>query len=314
MTIHMTLPGPDISVIVVTYNQGATLGRTLDSILSQQTDARFEIIIGDDASSDDTLAVCNRYADWHPGKIRILRRERNLGVVANYFDCIKAARGRYIADCAGDDFWIDNSKLQRQFELLESHPEVSLVHTAWRISDPDGANPKPAPAGAPEIHLCTAMYRRDTIMRELENSKGQLADPDFANEDRSVIEACLKGGRTAYIPIVTLNYCVGHDSVSHRPEPSRAFDYLLATFRQERWLRDYFGLEPFSSTGKFKAHTGHLVAMAFRSGDPARRDAMTEELKLHPEMKAGIKSRLYKAIMRSPRLWRIVRALILRGS
>ena len=63
---------PTISVIVVTYNQEATIGRTLDSILMQQCHVPYEIVIGEDCSSDQTLAVCEQYAEKHPDKIRLL--------------------------------------------------------------------------------------------------------------------------------------------------------------------------------------------------------------------------------------------------
>lgn len=82
-----------ISIIVVTYNQEETIGRTLDSILSQRYEGDFEIVIGDDASTDRTGEICRDYAARYPARIRYIGRERNLGVVRNYFDCIEQSRG-----------------------------------------------------------------------------------------------------------------------------------------------------------------------------------------------------------------------------
>ena len=101
-----------ISVVVVTYNQAATIGRTLDSILMQQCHVPFEIVIGEDCSTDDTRAICQNYAEKHPDIIRLICNERNKGIVDNYYDCLLTCRGKYIADCAGDDFWIDTQKLE----------------------------------------------------------------------------------------------------------------------------------------------------------------------------------------------------------
>ena len=121
-----------ISVVVVTYNQAETIGRTLDSVLMQQCHVPFEIVIGEDCSTDDTRAICQDYAEKHPDIIRLVCNERNKGLVDNYFDCLLACRGKYIADCAGDDFWIDPQKLEKEVTVMEKHPEVTMVITNWQ--------------------------------------------------------------------------------------------------------------------------------------------------------------------------------------
>ena len=86
-----------ISVIVCTYNQQDTIGRTLDSILSQECHLPFEIIIGEDCSTDNTLAICKQYGQKHPNVIRVIANPSNKGFVRNYFDCLRACKGKYIA-------------------------------------------------------------------------------------------------------------------------------------------------------------------------------------------------------------------------
>ena len=130
----------EISVIVVTYNQEKTIGRTLDSILMQKIGHPYEIIIGDDCSTDNTENICRKYAERYPDKIRYFRRDHNLGVVRNYFQCIIDSRGKYLADCAGDDFWVDAGKLRKEYEVMEEYPGVSIIHTDWRCCDIDGGN------------------------------------------------------------------------------------------------------------------------------------------------------------------------------
>ena len=120
-----------ISVIVCTYNQQNTIGRTLDSILSQECHLPFEIIIGEDCSTDNTLAICKQYEQKHPNVIRVIANPSNKGFVRNYFDCLRACKGKYIADCAGDDFWIDNRKLEDESIILEKDPNIGIVHTDW---------------------------------------------------------------------------------------------------------------------------------------------------------------------------------------
>ena len=95
-----------ISVIVTTYNQEDTIGRTLNSILAQKCHLPIEIIIGEDCSTDNTRSVCKDYAQRYPQIIRLMPKAENKGIQNNYYDCLLECKGKYIADCAGDDFWI----------------------------------------------------------------------------------------------------------------------------------------------------------------------------------------------------------------
>ena len=106
-----------ISVVVCTYNQEDTIARTLDSILMQQCHVPYEIIIGEDCSTDHTRDICKSYAEKHPNVIRLIANKQNKGVLDNYFDCLLAAQGKYIADCAGDDFWTDPLKLEKEVTI-----------------------------------------------------------------------------------------------------------------------------------------------------------------------------------------------------
>ena len=124
-----------VSVIVVTYNQEKTIGRTLDSILMQQCHLPIEIVIGEDGSTDGTRAICQQYAEKYPDVIRLMEDKGNQGIVDNYFDCLLACKGEYIADCAGDDFWTDPHKLEKEVHEMESDERVTLVHTAWNYYD-----------------------------------------------------------------------------------------------------------------------------------------------------------------------------------
>ena len=225
----MTLPtpSPKISVIVATWNQADTIGRALDSILGQRTAVPYEIIIGEDASPDDTRRVCEEYADRYPDIIRLMPPAPNNGVTRNYFDCLEAARGEYIADLAGDDRWTDMDKLQRQADFLDSHPEAVLVHTAWHTADAaTGREGSPIYQSLPEIedghatvvrllrhdkphplHMCTSLYRRKEAM-EVYNSHRSFMRAQLM-EDLTLSCLLLEGRNVGYIPADTLAYTVG---------------------------------------------------------------------------------------------------------
>jgi len=118
-----------ISVGVMGYNQEKYVRQTMDSILSQQCSYPFEIVVGDDASSDNTRKILEEYQQKHPDIIRILPKAPNKGVLRNYADVVKACTGKYIAFCHCDDYWHDPLKLQKQVDLLEANPGYGLVHT-----------------------------------------------------------------------------------------------------------------------------------------------------------------------------------------
>lgn len=117
----------DVSVLCLAYNHAAFIGQTLASFVSQQTRFRFEIVVGEDCSSDGTLAIVRDWAQRYPELIQVLTGPRNLGMHPNFIRTLQACRGRYIALCEGDDRWSDPHKLQKQFDHLERNSECALV-------------------------------------------------------------------------------------------------------------------------------------------------------------------------------------------
>ncbi len=127
---------PIISVIVTTYNQEKYIAECLESILSQQCNVAFELIVSDDASVDGTGQICADFQKRYPEKIVFLQQQQNRGVLDNYADVLELCRGKYVAQCAGDDYWCDPLKLQKQFDCLEQREGFGVVSTAgWRLSD-----------------------------------------------------------------------------------------------------------------------------------------------------------------------------------
>ena len=119
-----------ISVAVITYNQQDTIRQTLDSILCQKGDFQLEVIIGEDCSTDTTSAICCDYAERYPDQVLLLENAHNLGIMANFARVMKACSGDLIGICAGDDYWCDELKLQKQMTYLQSHPECGVCTTS----------------------------------------------------------------------------------------------------------------------------------------------------------------------------------------
>jgi glycosyltransferase involved in cell wall biosynthesis len=140
---------PLVSACVVTYQHARFIGRCLDSILAQRTSFPFEIVIGEDESTDGTREICMEYARRHPDRIRLFLRSRaSSSVVAhelttrlNGMWTRRAARGTYVALCEGDDYWTDPDKLQKQAGFLDAHPECAMCFHNALLTFEDGSEP-----------------------------------------------------------------------------------------------------------------------------------------------------------------------------
>jgi glycosyltransferase involved in cell wall biosynthesis len=140
-----------VSVCVVTYNHVNYIKECLDGILMQKTTFPFEIILGEDESDDGTREICIDYANRFPDTIKLFLRSRedviyingNATGRFNMIENLKAAKGKYIALCEGDDYWTDPLKLQKQVDFLENNEEFSLVfHNVNILDDKNAENHK----------------------------------------------------------------------------------------------------------------------------------------------------------------------------
>lgn len=119
---------PKVSVCIITYNHGKYIEQALLSALTQRTNFEFEVIVSDDASTDETLQVIRKVAARYP-QLRVMAHPQNLGGSGgeNYLAVHNEARGEYVAHLDGDDFWLPG-KLQAQANVLDAHPEYAV---AW---------------------------------------------------------------------------------------------------------------------------------------------------------------------------------------
>ncbi len=140
-----------LSVFVVTYNQEQYIRQALDSILMQQVNFDYEIIIGEDCSTDSTPAICDEYVakservkeltserineltNERVKNITVYHHEKNLGLIGNWEFVLNHCHGEYIAMLEADDYWTDPHKLQRQVDLLDAHPETVLTFTSANV-------------------------------------------------------------------------------------------------------------------------------------------------------------------------------------
>ncbi len=132
-----------VSVLVTAYEHERYIAQALDGILEQDVDFSFEVLVGDDASTDGTRAVIAEYARAHPQTIRTFLPDTNLGLggKAIFAELVERARGDFLAVLDGDDFWIEAGKLRRQVSYLEEHPECSMCFHEVLCRYEDGSRP-----------------------------------------------------------------------------------------------------------------------------------------------------------------------------
>lgn len=124
---------PIISIIIPSYNRTSSIKQTIDSIISQKCNYIFEIIIGDDASTDGVQEVLKEYQLRFPKIIKLILHPKNIGLAANWAYCVKEAVGKYIANCDNDDYWHNKHKLQIQVDFMEANPQYGMSHTDYRL-------------------------------------------------------------------------------------------------------------------------------------------------------------------------------------
>lgn len=318
-----------ISVIVCTYNQERTIGRTLDSILMQRCHVPFEIVIGEDCSTDHTRAVCEDYAARYP-QIRLFCNEHNKGLVDNYFDCMLACRGQFIADCAGDDFWVDDQKLEKEVNLMEADDSITLVHTAWRsyneltkVATDSPRQPFPYPkingsaileavitqTRMPVVVLCTALYRASTILQAYYANTQLFRNKQWNCEDIQIVFFLAMNGYVAYLPDVTLHYSQGQETVSNSNDSRKQFLFQKQTAMLSHLLSETYQIKGKKVEQFFQRRSFALLMHAFRLRDrKLRADALAcaREWKVRPTLPF----RLVTAITSNDFLWSL--ALYLR--
>lgn len=130
------LSKPVVSICTITYNHKNYIVEAIDSFLMQETDFPFEIVIGEDCSTDGTRIIINSYVEKYSNIIRLVTSECNVGMHKNFIRTVKKCQGKYIALCEGDDYWTDSLKLQIQIDEMKKYPELGFsFHLASTLNN-----------------------------------------------------------------------------------------------------------------------------------------------------------------------------------
>lgn len=157
---------PLVSVALICYRQERFIQRAIAGVLAQQTPFPFELVIGDDASDDHTLALIQAQVHGQPLTVRILPTPQRLGMQQNVHRTVAACQGRYVALLEGDDYWTDPNKLHHQVSFMEAHPDTALCFhpvTLLREPDPQPSGQLPSPQRCQPFSPTAALVEENFI-------------------------------------------------------------------------------------------------------------------------------------------------------
>lgn len=224
-----------VSIVCITYNQAKYLEETLKGFVNQVTNFKYEIIIHDDASSDETLDIISSYQKAYPELFKVIAQAVNQysqNVDLPLLNCFDLIQGQYVAFCEGDDFWTDKHKLQIQTDFLDSNPDYGLVFTDFDVLyQVTGLKKKSCFNNFPHKYPlatefnkflvarsymapCTWLMRREYIY----HPKNQVLDATFC-----WLLDILSVTKIHYIDRVTTTYRVLEESASH----SKSYEKML---------------------------------------------------------------------------------------
>lgn len=273
-----------VSVVIVTYNQEQWIRQTIESIMVQKTDYPFEVIIGDDCSTDATSSICLEYAEKY-NNVKVIKHKHNQGVVGNWVACVRECIGKYIMNCAGDDYWHNPNKIQLQVDFMQNHPNCVISHTDFDklfvknkrliksyntrecIVPPEGKIQKKVLFGQEKISAVTICYRTEELKKYCPLE--MYVSMQFPREDWPTILILSAHGDICYLPVSTAIYRVGQVSITN----SIDYDKIRRRAQLDKNMTEYlYSLFPefgvFNADWWYDTYVYHnLLVAAYENND-----------------------------------------------
>lgn len=244
---------PLVSVFIFTYNQDSLVSKTIESVLMQETSYPYELIIAEDCSKDNTLKVCLDYQKKYPRHIRVVGNNPNKGIIKNFHESISLyARGKYVAAVAGDDWWHDTNKLQKQVDFLENNPEYGMVFSDTLIySEAKKKLLKYKPLNCPcsfkdliiqnSISALTTCYRKDLFDRYV--LEVNPIKEDFPGEDYPFWIWLSYNTKLYHIKEPLTTYRLQISSLSHSESKDRRLQFEIDRLDIKLFFYKFFKLD-----------------------------------------------------------------------
>lgn len=201
-----------ISVVMITYGHEKYIHEAIEGVLLQQANFPIELIIANDCSPDNTDKIVQNIISSNTTKIKIIyfKHEKNLGMMPNLIFALEKAKGKYIAICEGDDYWVDNEKLQKQFDFLELNSSFSACFTDVSLLKEDKFTPNALKEKHKKnsdaisifyntwIPTLTLVFRNSMLMKPLPKQFNKVF-----NGDLFLFYLLAQKGEIAYLDLIT---------------------------------------------------------------------------------------------------------------
>jgi hypothetical protein len=248
-----------VSVHMITYNHAPYIAKAIECVLGQKTDFPFELVIGEDCSTDGTREIVFDYAKRHPGMIRVIISENNVGMVKNGYRTAMACTGKYIAFCEGDDYWHSPDKLMKQTKLMKKKTDCGLVCSDYDVfyttskkrirnvnarkkRDPEKLkNIIHTLRGVSGIQTCTVLIRADLYKKIITDNVFYL-DPSQPCLDRPLWMDILRESDLAYIDESLATYNLLDTSATQSTDPAKILKTSIRMKEQILFLIDKHNL------------------------------------------------------------------------
>jgi glycosyltransferase involved in cell wall biosynthesis len=254
----MESANPLVSVVVLAFNVEPYIAQALEGILAQKAPFEYEIVVGEDCSTDGTGKILASYAKRHPERFKPVWHEHNVGMVPNFLDALNACTGKYIAVCDADDYWTDPGKLRKQVEFLESHPAHGLVFTdadvyyeaenmfvraydnRVRKAVPQGEVFSSLMYGPNPYRVATSCFRSSLLA----DYKQIITMRDFYVNDFPLWMSLARQALVGYIPESTAVYRIRACSMSHFGTLEEVIRFRRAKYKTCLFLAERYGMKP----------------------------------------------------------------------
>ena len=247
---------PLVSVHCTTYNHEPYIAQALDGFLMQRTDFPFEVIVHDDASTDRTAEIIREYEARFPKIIKPIYETENQyskhdGSIARIMAA--ACKGKYIAFCEGDDYWIDDNKLQMQADFLERNPEYGMCYTMAKqffqkegvfLRDQIGkamADFEDLLCNGNVIPALTVMLRKSLHERYREEIHPE--NKSWLMGDYPTWLYVAHESKVKFLDSVTSVYRELEESASHSQDPVKIKKFKISTYDIRMFFLNYAGLK-----------------------------------------------------------------------
>lgn len=213
-----------VNVGITCFNKSKYISEAIDSAIKQKTDFKFQILIVDDCSTDNSKEIISFYQRKYPEIIKVVFNDFNLGLIENFCKITKLFNSEYVAFLDADDYWIDENKLQNQVNFFKNNEHVGLLHTNYVILK--GKNFEKTNSNFQSGHVYDKMIvsnliAHSTVMVKLVHLRNSIKELEklpwksFYHNDYPLYLLLSSKIYIQYLNQVTLAYRFLHDSSSH---------------------------------------------------------------------------------------------------